>query len=66
MRGILGLRPAQAYNPENSCATVAVDSPLPSYWQVRADRLGHISGLSILDLIFNLCPEAPLHLLGLR
>lgn len=39
--------------------------PLPvvnEYWQIRADRLGFISGLSILDLIFNLGPEAPLRL----
>lgn len=31
-----------------------------SYWQVRADRLGFIPDLSILDLIFNLGPEAVL------
>ncbi|MDE6643883.1 MAG: WbqC family protein, partial [Muribaculaceae bacterium] len=30
------------------------------YYQVRADRLGFIPNLSILDLIFNLGPEAPL------
>ncbi len=36
----------------------------PQYWQVRADRLGFIGGLSILDLLFNLGPEAPLYLLG--
>ena len=30
------------------------------YYQVRAGKLGFISGLSILDLIFNLGPEAPL------
>lgn len=28
------------------------------YWQVRADSLGFISGLSVLDLIFNMGPEA--------
>ena len=32
------------------------------YWQVRADKLGFIPGLSILDLLFNLGPEAPLYL----
>ena len=32
------------------------------YYQLRADRLGFRSGQSILDLIFNLGPEAPLHL----
>ncbi len=30
------------------------------YYQVRADRLGFRPGLSILDLIFNMGPEAPL------
>ena len=33
------------------------------YYQLRADRLGFRPGLSILDLIFNHGPEAPLHLL---
>lgn len=37
-------------------------SPLPPYRQVRADRLGFIPGLSILDLIFNLGPEAQIYL----
>lgn len=32
------------------------------YWQVRGDSLGFIDRLSILDLIFNLGPEAPLYL----
>lgn len=32
------------------------------YWQVRADVLGFIPNLSILDLIFNLGPEADLYL----
>lgn len=32
------------------------------YWQVRADRLGFRPGLSILDMIFNIGPEAPLTL----
>lgn len=32
------------------------------YWQVRADKLGFIPNLSILDLIFNLGPEAELYL----
>ena len=31
-------------------------------YQVRADKLGFISGLSILDLIFNHGPESPLYL----
>lgn len=32
------------------------------YWQVRADKLGFIPGLSILDLIFNLGPDAQIFL----
>lgn len=40
-------------------------APLP-YWQVRADRLGFIPDLSILDLIFNLGPEAQLYLRRLQ
>ena len=40
---------------------VADAAPLP-YWQVRADRLGFIGGLSVLDLIFNLGPEAAIHI----
>lgn len=35
---------------------------LPQYWQVRQDSLGFISGLSILDLIFNLGPDAVLYI----
>ncbi|MDE7387928.1 MAG: WbqC family protein [Muribaculaceae bacterium] len=33
------------------------------YWQVRADKFGYISGLSVLDLLFNLGPEAIYRLL---
>ncbi len=32
--------------------------PAITYWQVRAQQLGFIGGLSILDPIFNLGPEA--------
>ena len=32
------------------------------YRQVRGDKLGFIAGLSILDLVFNLGPEAQLYL----
>lgn len=31
-----------------------------TYYQVRADILGYIGGLSVLDLIFNMGPESPL------
>lgn len=42
-----GVRPAEpeAWTPE-------------PYWQVRAEQLGFIGGLSILDMLFNLGPEA--------
>lgn len=40
----------------------AHDSILPPYWQIRADKLGFIPGLSVLDLIFNLGPEAVIYL----
>ena len=32
------------------------------YCQVRGKRQGFIPGMSVLDLIFNLGPEAPLYL----
>lgn len=32
------------------------------YWQVRMDSLGFQPNLSILDLIFNLGPEAAIYL----
>lgn len=71
IRGILGLEitpPAQP--PEGSAAVVdlrrAAPAPTPGsikpYYQIRKDRLGFLGGLSILDLIFNMGPEAPLYL----
>lgn len=43
-------------------APLPADTAFAEYWQVRADSLGFIPGLSILDLIFNLGPEAQLYL----
>ena len=43
-------------------ANSALKTTLPPYWQPRADRLGFIPGLSILDLIFCLGPEAAIYL----
>ncbi|MDE6205932.1 MAG: WbqC family protein [Duncaniella sp.] len=40
----------------------AADLQLPPYRQVRASRLGFLPGLSVLDLIFNLGPEAQIYL----
>ncbi len=34
--------------------------PLPPYYQVRMNQLGYIPGLSIIDMLFNLGPEAEL------
>ncbi|MDE7451860.1 MAG: WbqC family protein [Paramuribaculum sp.] len=38
-------------------------APIKSYYQMRGNRLGFIPDLSILDLLFNLGPESPLHLI---
>ena len=35
---------------------------MPEHYQIRADRLGFIPSLSILDLIFNLGPESVLYI----
>ena len=47
--------------------TVEIDDylALPEYYQVRREQLGFIGGLSILDLLFNLGPEALLYLRSL-
>lgn len=66
VRSILGL-PAAVYShlqtasptPHSSFVMPTAGDAVP-YWQIRADRLGFRGGLSILDLIFNLGPEAPL------
>ncbi|MDE7146980.1 MAG: WbqC family protein, partial [Duncaniella sp.] len=51
-------------DPQTVCESGLSDSEiaLPQYWQVRADKLGFIPGLSVLDLIFNLGPEAVIYL----
>lgn len=78
LRAILGLTPASAapVDAHTVAASAAAAFPVTAYtlaaaenaaaaihyWQVRAHTLGHIAGLSVLDLIFNLGPEAPLWL----
>lgn len=63
VRAILGLETAVAADPAPSPSAAAPSAgDFPPYWQVRADILGFFPGLSILDLIFNLGPEAPLYL----
>lgn len=54
------LLPAASESAELS--EISEHSDALPYWQVRADRLGFIGGLSVLDLIFNLGPEAALHI----
>jgi len=61
---ILGL-PEPRFDNTTPTVTNALASPVPTaepYWQVRAHILGFIPGMSILDLIFNMGPEAPCHL----
>ena len=63
VRKILGINTAIGYAsegaaPEGQGGQVEV-TPLP-YYQVRAQKLGFMPHLSILDLIFNMGPEAPL------
>lgn len=66
VRGILGLDTAIISTAAASAAEQCADMrrtmpevPDAAYWQVRADRFGFIGGISILDLIFNMGPEAP-------
>lgn len=60
IRDILGLASEGADgNPlSRPCREIA----MRPYRQVRGDKLGFIAGLSILDLVFNLGPEAQLYL----
>ncbi|MBD5210422.1 MAG: WbqC family protein [Bacteroidales bacterium] len=53
--------PAQAGNAQGHPEEKAAPAIQPvEYYQVRADKFGFIPNLSILDLIFNMGPEAPL------
>lgn len=54
----------ESVNPElwDDCRNADPVVDLPPYWQVRAARFGFIPGMSVLDLIFNLGPEAPLYI----
>ena len=62
IRRVLGITKEVTYTTEPR-RPVAIEpfEPQP-YWQVRQHQLGFIPGLSILDLIFNLGPEASLAL----
>lgn len=50
--------------PEGSIAIdpAEIDVAETPYWQVRADRLGFMTGMSGIDLLFNEGPETPLRL----
>lgn len=45
--------------------TMPADEPTAPYFQVRQHQFGFVDSLSVLDIIFNLGPEATLHL-GLK
>lgn len=62
IRHILALGEPVAGGQEAVIVPPAVWTP---YRQVRQDKLGFIPGLSILDLVFNLGPEAQLYLDGM-
>lgn len=65
IREILGIEPDVA-TPVGELVDMRVSelppTPYEPYWQVRSAKLGFIPSLSILDLIFNLGPEACLWL----
>lgn len=46
------------YRGEAVVPLCTADGPHTPYWQLRAPQFGFLPGLSILDLIFNLGPEA--------
>lgn len=65
IRNILGIAPDGSQSADITDTVDFTSGQLPGlrdveYYQIRADRLGFISGLSILDLIFNMGPESPL------
>lgn len=61
IRRALGLRTPVIYGGSGPLTPIEPWEPEP-YWQVRRESLGFISGLSILDMIFNLGPEALMEL----
>lgn len=66
IRALLGLETQVEYDVAGGCGEperrlFELTDPIP-YYQVREGAFGFIPGLSILDLLFNLGPEAVLHL----
>lgn len=47
-------------NPATREATDSLNPTAIEYYQVRRDKFGFVSHLSILDLIFNMGPESPI------
>lgn len=71
VRSILKLPTEVGYASEGSKAIETPSTALANhcsieYYQVRKEKLGFIGGLSILDLIFNMGPEAPVILYQMR
>ena len=52
--------PAPASTIPSTAACEGADFSSLPYWQPRLNRFGFLAGLSVLDLIFCLGPEAPL------
>lgn len=48
-----------AYHEDDHRSRPLPEFPVVPYYQMWSDRYGFTSGLSILDLIFNMGPEAP-------
>lgn len=64
IRRALGLQTPVSYSVDPTLLPVAIEPFTPApYWQIRANTLGFLPNLSILDLIFNHGPEALLALL---
>lgn len=55
-------RPEIAARVYTDADFAALSASMPRHWQVREQSLGFIPGLSVLDLIFNLGPEAEIYL----
>lgn len=68
VRRILLIDADVAYSPADCAGSEIIRSTsLPEpvmkpYWQVRTDKFGFIPSMSVVDLIFNLGPEAALYL----
>ncbi len=59
---ILGMTPPKTSPTEEVILPLPEPAELPPYRQVRESTLGFIDSLSVLDLIFNLGPDAQVYL----